>query len=207
MKFKKWTHPLSSWLLVKWYHGDLFGIPLICTVVLHPRSSKVTCKVIFPIKHLYMFTACQKNTQPINPQCSSTLKLFLGSIYSPRQLDQNRQKSDPTGWKCNGTKAFSRDQGLFPTKFYIQRVLKYKGSRGSLGKLIHFPIINLHLKSSFSPLTGVRWLRKEHRKAPQNACHHFHLARWLHASNRAALWLCAQTYRDSDLLLSPWFLF
>lgn len=107
---------------------------------------------------------------PRNPQCSLTLNLFLGAIYSPHQLDWNRQKSDPTGWKWNLPRAFPRDQGRqFPTKCYIQWVLKCKGIRGSLGKLIHFPIINLHLKFPVTPLTGVRRLRKEHRKAPQSA--------------------------------------
>lgn len=80
-----------------------------------------------------------------NPQCSSPLQLFLEAIY------WKRKKSDPTGWNSKWPKAFPRGQGRpFPTKCCIQWVLKYKGRRGSLGKLIHFPIINLHLTFPFS---------------------------------------------------------
>lgn len=99
-----------------------------------------------------------------NPNAHLPFNLFLGALYSPHQLHWNRQKSDLTGWKWSLPRAFPRDQArLFPTKCYIQWVLKCKGSRGSLGKLIHFSIIYLHLKFSVSPLTEVGRLREEHR--------------------------------------------
>lgn len=103
------------------------------------------------MKHLYVSKAYWKHTQPITHNAHLPLNHFSGQ-YSLHQLEWNRQKSDPTGWKWKWPQAFPRDQGkLFPTKCKIQWVLKYKGSRGSLGKLIHFPIINLHLKFPFFP--------------------------------------------------------
>lgn len=131
-----------------------------------------------------------------NPQFSPTLNLFLGVLIFSTSTRLQQAEIWSHRLEVELTRAFLRDQGrLFPTKCYIQWLLKCKGSRGSLGKLIHFPIINLHLRFSVSPLTAVRWLRKKHKKAPQSTCHCSHLLQWLHVSHTAALWLCAQTHR------------
>ena len=99
---------------------------------------------------LHVHCMLEKHTTS-NSQCSPILKLFLGAIYSPHQLDMNRQKSDSTSWKWNRPRAFPKDQGrLFVTKCCIRWVLKYKGSRGSLGKLIHFPILSISIWSFLS---------------------------------------------------------